>query len=275
MAYVTYTNNADKAQVIFSHPAVSSQLGDLVVYLRPDEIVWAYGLNTANFPTYGGEVVQILSMYFDDMTISGTTRSYQEMEDIYRWFLTYIQTATAGVKGDSPFDQRPVSFSYPHRGWQFDIIPKALPGFQYGRDVVAPTWQVVAAVAEPDGELKDIILDDASFEALTTGDVEPFGTVTAEIGYKQDNPFSAPTNDNFQSPEFKQEQGDIADFFNKLIPSYLSGEFSAIEAGSKPALAGGPTQGGKTVTSHGVGKDTTTDSTSPTTRERPKKRKTK
>ena len=39
----------------FSHP----KMDDLFVPVKPNEISWSYGLNTANYSTYGGEVIQI------------------------------------------------------------------------------------------------------------------------------------------------------------------------------------------------------------------------
>src|SRR4051812_22773780 len=109
--------DVDHKHVIFSHPVVSSRLGDLVLRVNPYEVIWSYGLNTANFPTYGGEVVQILSIFFDDMEVSGEVRAYTDVERIYRWFLTYMTVATQGYGGDGSYNAQPVIFKYPHRGW--------------------------------------------------------------------------------------------------------------------------------------------------------------
>lgn len=180
---------AVEAKVIFTHPSLTP----LQVSVNPDEITWAYGLNTASFPTYGGEVVQILSMYFDDMTIKGTVGTYAEIEKIYGWFLLYIQTATQGQTGTGSYNTTPITFLYPARGWQFTIYPKSLPSFKYGTEVVAPSWTITAAVAEPEAELTELVMDEATLAAAaSTGGFEPFGTTTAAIGYNDDNPFSDP-----------------------------------------------------------------------------------
>src|SRR5579884_427636 len=78
--------------VFFAHP----QLGTLSIDDGVDEIQWAYNLNTATFPTYGGEVIQILSVFIDDVTIGGTVATYHQMEAIYRFFAAYMQIATQG-----------------------------------------------------------------------------------------------------------------------------------------------------------------------------------
>jgi hypothetical protein len=224
--------------VIFSHPLVSKAKGDLVLTVNPYEVVWSYGLNTANFPTYGGEVVQILSMYFDDMSISGQVRSYGDIERIYEWFALYMQVAAQGNKGNGSFDSQPVTFKFPDRSWEFRIYPKALPGFKYSRDTVAPTYAITAAVLEPElqteQDFRDLIINEAQFLAMAGKDFDTFGKATAAIGFTEDNPFSGPTSQAFSKPGSLDSGNKAAgDFFTQLIPSWLSGDFSDTEATSK------------------------------------------
>jgi hypothetical protein len=103
--------------VTFSHHSMS----DLNLYVNPDSIVWSYGLNTQNYPTFGGEVVQILSMFIEDMTITGTVSSYRSMERIYKWFVAYMQNATQGK--NQAYDTTPITFRYNTRVWKFLIQP--------------------------------------------------------------------------------------------------------------------------------------------------------
>lgn len=225
------------AQVVFSHPAVTPN--KLVLTIKPDQITWAYGLNTSNYDTYGGEVVQILSMFFDDMTISGTCRSYSTLEQIYAWFLQYMQIATQGNKGKGSYNARPVIFSYPHRGWEFSIYPKSLPGFRYGTEVVAPTWTVQAAVVEAPADLKSLIMSEAAMAGTAIqGEFEPFGKATAMIGYYEDNPWSGVTDQAYQKGAVKDQYSKLADYYNNLIPAWLeSDDFHALSANySKPAF---------------------------------------
>src|ERR1019366_7215700 len=145
--------------VYFTHPVHQPgiSIGDLEIDTGIDDADWAYGLNTVTFPTYGGEVVQILSVYIDDLTLHGTLSTYRQMEAIYKYFARYIQIASQGTKsvpgiGDSisgsAYNLWPITFSYPERNWFFKIIPLAVPGFRYGRDVVTPTWQIKAHVVD-------------------------------------------------------------------------------------------------------------------------------
>lgn len=228
---------APEGEIIFRHPSMQSS--PLVVRVKPDQIKWSYELNTKNYPTYGGEVVQILSMAVGDLTVIGTIGTYAEMEYIYSWFINYMQNATQGRGAKESYDTRPVTMEYPHRQWKFSIYPKQLPGFRYGKDVVAPTWSLKAAVSEYSDNFQDAILNDQQFAGEAKGaGFEPFGTVTGEIGYKPEgtNPWSSLTDEQVKAKEPDKDTQDIVDYFTKLIPSYLKGDFSTQQPSySKPA----------------------------------------
>lgn len=165
-------------ELIFSHDAVLGSKGNpwrLHISSGPNDIEWGYGLNTVTYPTYGGQVVQILSVYIDDITITGNVKSYRSMETIYRWFSRYMAAATSGTTGPTgktkagdifSYNQVPVKMEYPERGWTFYIYPKALPGFIYSTETIAPQWTISAAVAEPDPELAASIKTIAEFNGI-------------------------------------------------------------------------------------------------------------
>lgn len=230
--------------VLFSHPSAKVR-APLKVHVKPNQIEWTYGLNTQNYPTYGGEVIQILSCYIDDLTVAGNVTSYREMEKIYKWFIEYIQLATAGKRGRGSYDTRPVIMKYPERGWTFHIYPKSLPSFKYGRDIVAPEWTMTAAIAEPDQDFKLKVLDKALQEAAEAqGDFKLFGSVTADMGFNASNPFSDPDAQPKADKQLKKhpntganDYGDLADWYNNLLPSYLNGDFRDISADySRPSF---------------------------------------
>lgn len=236
------------ARVQFHHPYITR---DLVININPDQVTWAYGLNTAVYPTYGGEVIQILSVYFDDMTIAGTVATYDELEAIYTWFITYMQYATQGRTNPS-YDQHPVDFWYTERNWHFQIWPKSLPGFRYGRDVVAPTWQLTAAVKEPDAVFADQLKTTAAFNASATGQIEQFGATTADFGKTGDlsnNPWASPDADpnrkNQTIAQFYQAEAQtLADQFSHFVNVYQQGDINSLpQFASAPPYNGalGPT----------------------------------
>jgi hypothetical protein len=236
------------AQLRFTHPKISDPL---VVETGANEIVWSYSLNVATYPTYAGEVVQVLSTYIDNLQIVGDLRSYEEMETVYEWFLRYIQLATQGQNGftDSQvgvraYNEDPVIMEYPHRGWRLSIHPMQLPGFRMGTEVVVPQWQLVAAVSETDDNIEQITMQAALEDKLSAVDKEGFNALVklkGEVGYRESNPFSDPTARPDGSKGKKSEVYDpkqavekAADWFNNLIPSYLNHDFDAL-LGSKPA----------------------------------------
>lgn len=233
------------ANIIFEHPKMPNPLG---VHINPNQIEWSYGLNTANFPTYGGEVIQILSAYIEDMTIQGNVKTYHKLEEIYSWFITYIQIATVGI-GTGKFNVNPVKMFYRDRGWEFNIYPKTVPGFRYGTEVVAPEWTVTAAVVDPAQDLQNIILSKAQVNAVNQqGEVELFGKATGEIGFEEHNPFSDPEGEEGKRGERNRKKllkgepvkggfTELADSYNKLLPAYLHDNFSNLTGNfSKPVV---------------------------------------
>lgn len=121
-------------------------VGGLTIPTGADEITWGYGLNTKRTPTYGGEVVQILSMYADKMTIKGTCRTYNEMNKIYEYFKNYI-SYTTGAKGlDTKRHQKFLKFRYPARSWSFVIMVDDISSFRMSKDIAAPVWSLTAEI---------------------------------------------------------------------------------------------------------------------------------
>lgn len=229
------------AKVIFTHPKMEKPLG---VPVKPNQIEWSYGLNTANFPTYGGEVIQILSAFIDDMTINGNIRTYRGLENIYSWFIEYIHHATVGETGTGRYNVEPVHMEYLERGWSFNIYPTGMPGFRYGRDVVSPEWNLQAAVVDPAQGLIDHIIGKAAKEE----ELKLFGKATGNIGYEPHNPFSDPEGGEGALGEKNAERflngqkvkggfSELADAYNKLLPAYLKGDFSDLTSDySKPVV---------------------------------------
>lgn len=215
------------ATVTFSHPAIDKPLN---VKTGANQITWGYGLNSAVYPTYGGEVVQILSAYTDDLTITGDVGTYAKMEWIYRWFLKYMQLASQ----TGGFVDEPVQMDYLDRGWSLKIKPNSLPGFRLGTEVVAPTWQIQAAVIEDDPSMAKVTLEGAIANGFD------FSRLHGGIGYDEDNPF---TNFAAKKSDYDLETntGKLVDFYQNLIPAYLEGDFQTLanlDLGSKPAKKG-------------------------------------
>lgn len=207
--------------------------GSLRISTGANQITWGYGLNTITYPTYGGEVVQILSAYIEDLNIGGDVKSYAMMEDIYIWFLLYMSVATQGAlhlnqPGVSSFNEDPITMTYPHRQWTFQIRPKALPGLRMARDVVTPTWQLTAAVVETDPEVE---------AATLQGAMQGLSEIQAGIGYEEENPFSSPSGKEYDSDYVLKVTDQAADWYGKIVSAYGEGNIDAAnKLISKPAI---------------------------------------
>lgn len=241
-------------QVLFSHP--NKAVGNLAIDNGVDSAQWGYGLNTATFPTFGGEVVQILSVYIDDLTLVGTLSTYKQMEAIYSYFTSYLQVSSQGrsvtpvgsadTTTGSAYNLQPMTFSYPDRGWQFQIYPTAVPGFRYGREVVTPTWQVTCHIIDDSPDL-DLIKD--GIKALATSSLvngESFnlnGEISPQFGNPDTDPFETYTSGIAAQ---QQQISQYADYYNSLIPAYMQGDFSALTAGVGSTPNFGQTSSGAT-----------------------------
>lgn len=239
--------------VYFSHP----QIGNLITQNGIDTAEWAYGMNTATFPTYGGEVVQILSVYIDNLTLTGTVSTYRQMEQIYSYFYSYLSIATQGSSVNSAaaaanktdsgaYNLQPIVFRYPARGWQFYLYPMQVPGFHLGDDVTAPRWTISCFV---DDLSPDMSLITNGIKALAVS-----GTISDHSGSVDGNSINGfgltgnispdsgdPNTDPFQTYDATLASANrvitkYSEYYNSLIPAYAKGDFSSItgEIGSTP-----------------------------------------
>lgn len=250
-------------EIQFSHPLIKRTL---TVSTGANQIEWSYNLNTVAYPTYGGEVVQVLSTNIDDLKISGDVRSYDEMEKIYRWFLEYMQIATQGTSSpENGYKEEAVTMNYPHRGWRLSIQPKSLPSLRYGRDVVIPSWTLQAAIKDPDPVQTELTIDHA-----VNGDLAYFqGKVDANIGlmvkdhgqmvFRQANPFSDPngiiTSDEKalypNAPNRTEALTGLAKQMDAAMQTLIQGSLADIFSGwsaSKPASVDATTKANTHVT---------------------------
>jgi hypothetical protein len=196
-----------------------------------DEASWSYNLNVATFPTYGGEVVQILSCNIGELTITGTLPSYRAMERVYSFFAYYLQIATQGrskdpTSGKTSYNQKPVKFTYPERGWSFDIIPTALKRFKYGNDIVAPSWGITAHIVDHGNDLHSIkeFTESQVLNNFLKSDGEKFD-LEGKIGFLAENPFSGTEFDINETRDAWQKE---ADRFNEVIEAYLDSDLEAL-----------------------------------------------
>lgn len=225
----------------FYHPDIPSSPDRPGPYLNiasgMDEASWSYNLNTVTYPTYGGEVVQILSCNIGELTITGTLPSYRAMERVYSYFAYYLQIATQGrskdpQSGKTSYNQTPMAFTYPERGWSFQIMPTALRKFRYGQDVVAPSWGIQAHIVDHSNDLHSIkeFTKAQVLQDFLKSDGEKFDT-EGKIGFLSENPFSAPGTifgDDFDPESTREAWKAETDRFNEVINAYLDSDLETL-----------------------------------------------
>lgn len=265
------------SKITFWHPAI----GYLDTDYGVNDISWSYNMNVQRYSTYGGEVIQILSVFVEDITIIGQVATYAQMELLFSYFATYMEIAsqgngpvtpqdtnnpaaaiaqTVGNSGsgqgqatDTRYNEFPLNLKYPERGWNFYIQPKDMVGFRYGREQIAPEWEITAAVYDLD---PNSTLEDELKQAIATSMVDPtsWGNITAssddaefnisgQIGFNPNNPFSNPFpnegiigeyNSALTQPYLK----NYGTYYNNIVQKYSQNDFSTTTSqfGSGPTL---------------------------------------
>jgi hypothetical protein len=248
----------------FTHP--NSYVGTLIVENGIDQAQWAYNLNTQVYPTYGGEVVQILSVYIDDLTLGGSITTYQQAELIYAYFARYFQVATQGRSGTpnissgDAYNLKPMRFQYPMRGWDFKLYPKSAPGFRYDVETVNPVWVMTAHIIDEHNEggglqaVKSTIQDAAVKKLMSNTTLDTFGRLTDQISPNSGDPNTDPFQTfNEGDQAASKALGGLSDYYASLINGYQNGNFAGITGGvgSKPtstSASTGASSGAKTKT---------------------------
>lgn len=229
-------------QLIFTHPSIvasgSSNVLPLVVNTGADQIGWTYGLNTRHYPTYAGEVIQILSCYINNLQIGGTCASYTTgdysnpgVEEIYGWFLLYMQVASQGAYGTTTYSEEPITMSYVDRNWTIKFQCQTAPGFNLSRDLVAPTWQITGKVVDVPEPMKNLTLNNV----LSGDNAAVFGAIQDGVDLSQPDPVYNPYQDPFPgtnkkliNQQMNKELGNLGNYWQNLLQAWQQGDFSDV-----------------------------------------------
>jgi hypothetical protein len=217
-----------KCQFICESPAMGAQGQPQMIELdlAPTGVSWEYNLRTQVFNTYGGQVVQILGVDISNVTISGLfgfESWFGKKFDGKKWNSLYNQNEGAGRsqqyvwQNDSTvknglmqmahwfrayfnavtqpgYDQHPMYFSYPARGWWWPIRPRSFPTIRVAQESFAPTWVVQADYLQylQDQVIQNSILDSvkAEIDKLTPG----VGTYTEFLQFMEPQTNIPPAN---------------------------------------------------------------------------------
>jgi hypothetical protein len=232
----------DDVTISFYHPDIGMKFpktapdNTLLVHTGANQIKWAYSMNTTKFPTYGGEVIQVLSARVGQLHVGGNTVNNLQLAAIYKWFRAYMTLAGA----TRPRDVTPITFQYPNRGWELGIYVTAAPSFKLGTTQVATEWSIVAEVNQEDAQLLEHEIMKPLTYPLTTvlGDSAGSLVLPKGIGFIPNNKFSAPLPDLIAkgaSPDAiaaatqrlqTVTANNIGNSFEALVAAWSGGDFA-------------------------------------------------
>lgn len=204
------------AGVYFHHPTV----GSLSLRLAPTSVEWTYNLNTSTTQTYAGEVVQILGVNFDQLTVSGRfgkegphgrtnigtasspryeprppdqVRDYSSsgkyaigLTQMTEYFRDYFSIASQGNDAHAVghYNQEPMKLAYDGgldvMEANWTVYPTSFPSYRRSHQDFAPEWQVVFEVEEADYKIRTRVMD------------EEISRLRSYVGYFPNNRFSDP-----------------------------------------------------------------------------------
>lgn len=199
-------------------------LGGVTLRIDPDTVRWTFGLKVSRKRTVGGTVVQVFGADLGDMTLSawfgngdrgaGDTEGWQEQERFVRQVQEWVKDSartSASV---------PLLFSYPPRGWRFQVFVKALSA-RSGDGAVAHD----VATFNPGFTLTLFIVEDSTRKVVTGIKDLYIQRLMSGIGWKQ----SA-----YNGPLTQAEVDQVLAPFGGDLKAYLSDQFDQA-AGFQPA----------------------------------------
>jgi hypothetical protein len=225
----------------------SSPKKTLTLRHNPYNVAWNYNVNTHVQDTYTGQVIQILSVNVDRITIDGRfgiegafgkkvvngriidrseseqfeyTGKYPGLHAMTEFFREYFAVSTQGSDDEisGHFAQIPMTVSYgvdthpTSRLWP-QIIPVSFPSFRRSNEDFAPEWRVEAYVVEADATIPTLAKNKV-LERLRQG-----------IGYKVGNPFSDPLLNNADVLAF---QDKVIGGFREMLPDFNQQELQEL-----------------------------------------------
>jgi hypothetical protein len=226
----------------FSYSDATGKTHTMKLRHNPYNVNWSYNLNTNIIDTYAGQVVQVLSVKIDRLTIEGQladgprgrnrdgdrlvqrdldaqfsySGTYVGLHGMTEFFREYFALVSQGQDKEvvGQFRQVPMSVNYDveakpdSRHWP-GIIPVSFPSFRRANDNFAPMWKIEAYVWEADRTVHQALHKQA-LKRLKQG-----------VGYKAANEFSDPKL-NFQ--EIRDINTNLIEGFKALLPSYTRDE---------------------------------------------------
>lgn len=177
-------------------------------------VSWTYTLNHNIQDTYGGQVVQILGVSIDNLTIRGNFAGFDPhwgvdgsgksrhgdrawsnspyasgIVQMAEWFRSYFEQTTQGAYGQQlktsqRYSEKTMLFTFPARGWRFVMRPTAFPSVVLDNETNAPEWVVQAEFVE------DAEQNQAFVSSVTDQAYSQIEQLKEGVGWERNNPLS-------------------------------------------------------------------------------------
>lgn len=120
-------------------------LGGLPLRVNPEEVRWNFTMKTADQAAVGGKVVQILGVTMSDITVKGKYSPDRSKGDREAWqqaerFRQRMKTLARAASDDPTAP--PLRFTYPPRGWDFDVFIKSISPYTLTAETLAIPWEL-------------------------------------------------------------------------------------------------------------------------------------
>lgn len=240
------------AGITFTHS--NPTVGTLSLRLPPTNVSWGYGINTSVTPTYGGQVVQLLSIRFDQLVVNGQfgKEGPSGLIKLTQYFRNYFAVASAGDAGDPTtrgnYNQKPMTLSYSgilnvdvdlNQGEQeWLVYPTSMPSYRRANDNFAPEWQLTCEIYQAPSDIYRNVEQEVT---------NRLANLRENVGYTPSNIFSDPDGvrvpfqpDTTQITQAEideaksralQNQTDFANQFLNSLPAYTEDDLIALLMG--------------------------------------------
>jgi len=227
----------------------------ITLYLSPNDVSWKYSLRTNVIDTYGGQVIQILGVSIEDLTIRGFfgaegmwgfnkqyASRYEDFPDeVGVGQIAYSLSENQGYKKfvDGPmrsgmvqfaewfksyfyyvtqagnFDKNNMVFHYPHLNWHWRIRPLDFPQVRFANDELMPQWELKCDYIED--------LQNTFEQEVTTTAKKALGRFKDGVGFSEFIEWSEPVYSNKETRT--QAAKDVATKYS----DFIGGNFSEKE----------------------------------------------
>jgi len=215
----------------------------ITLYLSPNNVNWEYNLKTNIINTYGGQVVQILGVSIENLTIEGffgsegmwgfnrgrnnnlinerfndsNVKSWESgklgsgLYQLSEWFKTYFYRITQAGN----FNKEYMVFKYPHMGWEWNIRPLEFPRVRFANDELLPQWRITCDFIED--------LQSNFTQEITKSAKAALGRMRNNVGFSEFIEWSSPIYNT------KKDRQKVANEIGAKYSELLGSDFSEKE----------------------------------------------